>query len=201
MRGSAFVFVLLTVFLGWGPGAAQSLTPALDHARRQSISEGRGLGGIRLGDTEEEIMKKLGGPPLRIGQSPDGARRDLIYAAVGPEREWGIVLQITLTLRQGGAEAIWLTVGRRPPASHQYLGRTARGYLPGEPKERILAIYGNPDETITGPPGTDEIWWYRAEGLLVVPGEKQIRGENQSKLAVVRPNLSLEELRRHVLGP
>ena len=199
MRGR-FVAFLVPLILGADVCVAQTLTPALDFARRQPIVEGQGLGGIQIGDTEEEIRKKMGSP-LRVHQSPDGLKRDLRYAAVGPGQEWGIIFDITLTLARGGAEAILLIVVRRPPTPYEYLGHTTRGYRPGEPPARALALYGKPDEILAGPPGSDELWWYRSLGLLIVPGERSIMGQSQAKLAVIRRNLTPAELRGIVLGP
>lgn len=144
-------------------------------------------------------LASLGALPFKTDQSLDGSRRDLIYVIAPPSREWGILIRLTFTLRQAGLEMIHLTVARRETVASPYLGRTSRGYRPGDPKERLRSLYGSPDEVMT-PSGGPEFWWYKAAGLVVLPGEETIGDERQAKLMVVRPNLSSAEVRELALG-
>lgn len=192
---------LVTLSAVAGDALAQQLPLGWERVRREPIIERQGAAGIRLGDSEEAIIRKLGILPAKTSVSSDGLRKHLLFVASGPWYEWGIVIEVTLTFPQGAAEAIGILVGRRPPEAYQYEGRTTKGYGLGESKDRLRALYGEPDEIVTGPPGSDELWWYRATGLVVVPGEKTVMDQNEAKLIVVRPHLKPDELRHLILGP
>lgn len=196
MREIVLALALLILIPIGGP--AQTLTPPLDLARREPIIDGQGAAGIRLGDPEETIIKKMGALPWKIEQFEGGSLRDLLYVAAGPQYEWGIVIGITFTSGQAGAEAIRILVGRRPPTVYQYLGHTSKGYRLGEPKGRLQALYGTPNEVISDPPGSEEFWWYRTAGLIIVPGEKTVVGETEAKLIVVKPDLTPHQVRRFI---
>ncbi|HEV8641982.1 MAG TPA: hypothetical protein VGV13_12855 [Methylomirabilota bacterium] len=175
-------------------------TTAIDQALQQPIIEGQAAAGIRLGDSESAAINRLGALPFKTDQSLDGSRRDLIYVIAPPSREWGVLMRLTFTLRQAGVEMIHLTVVRQAGVALPYTGRTSKGYQPGEPKDRLRILYGPPDEVITIPPGTAEFWWYKGVGLVVSPGEQTIGDERQARLIVVKPHLSLAEVRELVLG-
>lgn len=194
--------LLVLILLALAPEglSAQQSTAALDLARRQPIVDGQGLAGIRLGDTEEAVMAKLGGLPWKTTTSSDGWRRSHLYVAMSSADE-GMTIEVTFTLEEARAEAITLRSGRQPNRQYSYEGRTTRGYRLGEPKDRLRAVYGMPDEVIPSFAGSDELWWYRGAGLVAFPGEKTIQGTHETRLTVVRPNLTSEQMRRLVLGP
>ncbi len=178
-----------------GAGLARS---ALEHARTESIIEGERAAGIRLGDSEDDVIAVLGGPPGRTERLQDGARADLVYAFRDPSGDWDLTIRVTFTSYEMGVEAIQLIIGRRPPAAPPYRGRTTRGYRPGEPMERARALYGSPDGTVLTSPGSAALWWYREAGLVFLPGETVERDRHETRFVVLNPYLSPDDLVRLV---
>ena len=176
---------------------AQDLNPSLDRARRQPINDGQGAAGISLGDTEEAVIKSLGGIPLKSRESSDGLLRELLYAAVDPQERWAFALRIVLG--EGGVETIGIAVSRRAGSAFPYLGRTRKGYQFGESKDQLQARYGRPDDVFKRPPAAGEFWWYRSAGLVIEPGERTVEDASESMLTIVRPHLTAAEARRQAL--
>jgi len=172
----------------------QTLTPELDRARREPIIDGKGAAGIQLGDTEDAVIKTLGGLPWKIEEFEGGARRDFFYVGVDPQAQW--TLGLGITFRRDRAQAIHIFGGRLPPGAYPYQGRTSRGYQLGDPPDRLRALYGAPDEVLSQRPGVQEFWWYRAAGLIISPGERAVRGEMEASLIVLNPQATPAEVRR-----
>lgn len=176
-------------------GAAQ--TP-LEQARSQPIVEGESAAGIHLGDHEDAVVAALGGPPLRTEWLAGGARKDLVYELAESSGDWDLTIRVTFTSDDMGVEAIHLIMTRRPSVSPPYLGRTMRGYQPGQPIELARALYGLPDTTILAFPGSAALWWYREAGVVFLPGETVGTDRSETRFVVLNPFLSPDDLARLV---
>ncbi|MBI4635316.1 MAG: hypothetical protein HY727_03110 [Candidatus Rokubacteria bacterium] len=191
---AALVGALLSLFVS-GAGVAQ---PSLERARRQPIVEGESAAGIRLGDSEDAVVAALGGPPLRSERLIGGTREDLVYELGEPSGDWDITIRVTFTTAEMGAEAIQLIITRRPSAAPPYLGRTTRGYQPGQPIESARALYGSPDSVILASSRSAALWWYREAGIVFLPGETVGHDRNETRFIVLHPFLSPDDLGRLV---
>lgn len=191
---AALVGALLLLLV---PGAGFAQT-SLEQARSQPIVEGESAAGIRLGDSEDAVVAALGGIPLRSELLAGGARKDLVYELGEPSGEWDITIRVTFTSAEMGVEAITFIIARRPPAAPPYLGRTTRGYQPGQPIELARALYGSPDRVILAPPGSAALWWYREAGIVFLPGETVGSDRNETRFIVLNPYLSPDALVRLV---
>lgn len=179
------------------PGVSFSQA-SLDRARRQPIVEGESAAGIRLGDSEDAVVAALGGVPLRSERLAGGARTDLVYELGESSGDWDITIRLTFTSAEMGVEAIQLIVTRRPSVASPYLGRTTRGYQPGQPIELARALYGSPDSTILASPGSAALWWYREAGIVLLPGETVGNDRNETRFIVLNPYVSPDDLVRLV---
>lgn len=178
-----------------GAGFAQA---SLEHARSQPIVEGESAAGIRLGDSEDAVIAALGGPPLRTERLNGGTRKDLVYEFSEPSGDWDVTIRLTFTSDEMGVEAIQLIIARRPSVGSPYLGRTTRGYQPGQPMELARALYGSPDSTILASPGSAALWWYREAGIVLLPGETVGNDRNETRFIVLNPYVSPDDLVRLV---
>lgn len=179
------------------PGAGFAQT-SLERARSRPIVEGESAAGIRLGDSEDAVVAALGGPPLRTERLNGGTRTDLVYELGEPSGDWDVTIRVTFTSDDMGVEALQLNIGRRPSVASPYLGRTTRGYQPGQPVELARALYGSPDSVILPSPGSAALWWYREVGIVLLPGETVGNGRNETRFLVLNPYLSPDDLVRLV---
>ena len=186
--------VLLTV------AAVAGAQTAWDTVRRRPIVDGESLAGVRLGASIEDATRALGSAPAKISQEQLNSITEYLYDLKGPNDDWALVITPTLTIGSTRVEAIHMTVLRRTREIVPYLGRTKRGYRPGESTTRLRALYGAPDEILQRPATTPVWWWYREAGLIVSP---EIKGDDYfaSQIAVIPPGLSAAEVRRLVLPP
>jgi len=191
----AILMAWLVLLFASGVGVAQ---PGLEQARSQPIVEGASAAGIRLGDREDAVVAALDGPPLRTEWSAGGARKDLVYELAEPSGDWGLTIRVTFTFHDLGVEAIHLIMTRRPSVTPPYLGRTTRGYRPGQPADLARALYGLPDSTILASPGPDALWWYREAGVVFLPGETVGDERRETRFVVLNPFLSPDDLVRLV---
>jgi hypothetical protein len=185
----------LLVLVGPGVGPAQA---SIEEARRQPIVEGESAAGIRLGDSEDAVVAALGGIPLPAERLAGGARTDLVYELGESSGDWDITIRLTFTSAEMGVEAIQMIVTRRPSAAPPYLGRTTRGYQPGQPIEVARALYGSPDGMILASPGSAALWWYREAGIVFLPGEIVGDDRHETRFIVLNPYLSPDDLVRLV---
>lgn len=185
---------LLLLFVP-GMGFAQTL---LEQARSQPIVEGESAAGIRLGDSEDAVVAALGGPPLLTEWRNGDARKDLVYELREPSGDWDVTVRVTFTSDDMGVEAIQLIIRHRPSVGSPYLGRTTRGYQPGQPIESARALYGSPDSMILASPGSAPLWWYREAGIVFLPGETVGNDRNETRFIVLHPFLSPDDLGRLV---
>lgn len=191
-----------TALLGWlflfvtpGVGFSQS---SLQQARNQPIVEGESAAGIRLGDSEDGVVTAFGGPPLRTERRNGGIGADLVYEFGDPSGDWDITIRVTLTSEETGVEAIQLIIARRPTAAPPYVGRTTRGYQPGQPMELARALYGSPDSMVLASRGSAPLWWYREAGIVFLPGETVGNDRHETRFIVLNPYLSPGDLARLV---
>ncbi len=180
------------------PGVGFSQT-SLEQALSRPIVEGESAAGIRLGDSEDTVVAALGGPPLRSERLNGGARNDLVYEFGEPSGDWDVTIRVTFTSAEMGVEAIQLIVTRRPSVASPYLGRTTRGYQPGQPSELARALYGSPDSMILASPGSVALWWYREAGIVFLPGETVGTDRKHTRFIVLDPYLSPDDLARLVV--
>jgi hypothetical protein len=176
-------------------GVAQA---PLEQARSQPIIEGESAAGIHLGDNEDAVVAALGGPPLRTESLAGGARKDFVYELAEPSGDWDVTIRVTFTSHDMGVEAIHLIMARRPSVAPPYLGRTTRGYQPGQPVDLARALYGLPDSMILASPGSVALWWYREAGVVFLPGETVGTDRNETRFVVLNPFLSPDDLVRLV---
>jgi hypothetical protein len=187
VRGATLGFATIVVLIAAAVCSAQWET-----TREQPIVDGQSLAGIRLGETFENATQTLGLAPADISQEQLTSRTEHVYQLKASNDEWILTITATMTIGGAGIEAIHMTVLRRTPTITPYIGRTKKGYRPGESSERLRTLYGPPDAIFRNPATT-----YRDSGLVVSP---EIEADYfASQIAIVRPGLSSAEVRRLVL--
>ena len=187
----------LLLLLAFDVGFTQ---PSLERALGQPLVEGESAAGIRLGDSEDAVVAAFGGASRPAEWLAGGHRKDLVYQLGEPSGDWDVTIRVTFTSAEMGVEAIQLIIGRRPSVASPYLGRTARGYQPGQPSEVARALYGSPDSMIVASPESVALWWYREGGILFLPGETVGGNRNETRFIVLNPYLSPDDLARLVAG-
>ena len=136
----------------------------IDAGLRLPIYEGRGVAGIQLGDTEVDVVRKLGMPLKAMTDMRDYGEVTLaVYAGFDND------IALGLFFLKGRLKGAWLTRGSRrlPPAA---VGKTKDGVGLGDPVDKIRAQYGPSTEA------PDAIFqfcpWYRERGILFCPVEQ-----------------------------
>ncbi len=137
----------------------------IDAALSLPIIDGQSLAGVGIGDSEEEIIRKLGTTDKAGKYLRDGLEVTFM-AYVASNRK----VAIGLLLPERRVKAVWMTLVLRSPAPPS-IGRTKKGVGLGDPVHVIQARYGPPTE------GPDPLFkvcpWYRNEGLMFCPVEEQ----------------------------
>lgn len=96
-----------------------------------TLVEGVGYGGVRIGSTETELLAQWGSPAQ---VTPSGTEKTHLYSLDSGE-------VVSVHVKNGQVEAIFFMLRRSPESSL----RTAKGLKLGAPFVEVRKVYGNPE--------------------------------------------------------
>lgn len=152
-----FLITLATLLSLYFSPAPQSASGAAD-LLGAPIVDGRGIGGVSIGQTDAQVSAALGRKPDFVEQIPHSPEKMLIYqlAPMTAEESTSLIL----TMRNGKVACMELSDQAGAGKFHRYKGTSSKGFRFGDSLERINSIYGKPSSTPE--PGR---YWYRNEGI------------------------------------
>lgn len=148
---TACLIVWLTASAGFG---GDNIPPAIN----APIVEGKGAGGISIGQTDNEVVKTMGRKPDLTEQPPGSGEKMLIYQLAPMTAEQSTSLIITVS--KGKVSGIELSDQVAPGKPHSFKGKSTKGFGLGDNLKRITGLYGKPS-VMLGSHG----YWYREQGI------------------------------------
>lgn len=130
--------------------------PLLEKTLVKPIIEGKEAAGVKLGDSERDVMNIMGGWPGHIEHYGE-LERTLSYGNMTDEG--GVAINIFM--KKGNVIGIEIISRQSGSKEHIYKGTTKKGFMFGQSVSRILALYGNPDRVFPG-----KVYWYKKAGIL-----------------------------------
>ena len=192
MKQHRRLIAIVVLLLGWA-GSAGAVD--IERLRREPILDGEGAAGLKLGDSYEIMVQKLGAPGRTWSPTRQSSLVEHAYVWDGPGQAWQIALSVKFSIGSVGIDIIEVSAMRRGTTGFPYLGRTRLGYAAGDSGARLRNLYGKPD-LVLGVHLVDRDWfWYSKAGLIVSP---LVKGDDHevAQLSVLRPNASPDEARR-----
>jgi hypothetical protein len=139
MTERARLIALTALLLAWANSAS---AVEIDRLSREPILDGEGVAGLKLGDSYDVMVHKLGAPGRTWHATSQGSVVEHAYAWDGPGQAWQIGLSVKFTIGSLGIDVIEVSALRRGTTGFPYLGRTRLGYAAGESEGRLRSLYG-----------------------------------------------------------
>jgi len=146
------------------------LTSSVMYAKEvtlEPIIEGKGIAGLKIGDTEENVISVISRGLLKLYKVERGLDLDDKFISFGDMGEDG-GLVIDVLLSKGKVAAI-LLISEPVKGKHLYKGKTTKGFSFGDTFQKVEQLYGKPFKD-------KGIYMYKKEGIAfgtVGPTEKK----------------------------
>lgn len=185
----------LIFFLIFIPYITFAQQPLSDDVFNQPIIEGSGAAGIKLGDTEVNVVEKMGGLP-HVVQGFGKPQKTLTYGNV--TEKGGVFIDIFMEKTSViGVEIISIPTEQ----GHLYKGKTKKGFQFGDTLEQIKTEYGVPHKFHDG---KSKILWYKKEGIIFeYPGfvDPSVGKGSPQIITIIHPNSNVPQHIRKRGGP
>lgn len=148
----------------------------------EPIIEGIGVAGLKIGDTEENVISVVGKGPFKLYKVERGLDLNDKLISFGNVTEKGGIV-ITAFLSNGSVAAI-LLISEAVKGEHFYRGKTKKGFIFGDSFQKIEQLYGKPVKR-------KGIHTYKQEGIaftIVGPVEEK----KPNAIIIMAPNSAFD---------
>lgn len=177
----------LIFFLIFIPCITFAQQPLSDDVFNQPIIEGSGAAGIKLGDTEVNVVAKMGGLP-HVVQGFGKPQKTLTYGNM--TEKGGVFINIFME----NNSVVGIEIMSVPTVQgHLYKGKTQIGFQFGDPLEKVKTMYGAPYKAHSN--GL-KILWYKKEGIIFEYSnfiDKSVGEGPGTDIVIIKPNANIPQ--------